>query len=56
MGKVKEPKRMLWKAIRLKCLDCSARSYKGVRLCSETDCPLHRYRFGHVEENSDNSG
>ncbi len=31
MGKVKVPKKLLWKAIRLKCLDCEAGSYKEVR-------------------------
>ena len=35
------------KAIRAKCLDCSARSAHEVRICHITDCPLHRYRFGH---------
>lgn len=41
------------KAIRLKCLDCSAGSAHEVRLCScgseehPEPCPLYSYRFGH---------
>lgn len=34
------------KAIRLKCLDCSAGSAHEVRGCHISDCPLHPYRFG----------
>lgn len=34
------------KAIRLKCLDCSADSAKEVQLCPIEDCPLWPYRFG----------
>jgi hypothetical protein len=34
------------KAIRLKCLDCSAGSSNEVHLCAEIDCPLYRYRKG----------
>lgn len=35
------------KAIRAKCLECSNGSYKEVRLCPASDCPLYAYRFGH---------
>ncbi len=34
------------KAIRLKCLDCSAGSSKEVKLCPVSDCVLWPYRFG----------
>lgn len=34
------------KAIRLKCLDCSAGSPVEVRLCPVDDCSLYPYRFG----------
>ena len=34
------------KAIRAKCLDCSAGSDKEVRECRATSCPLHPYRMG----------
>jgi len=34
------------KAIRANCLDCSCGSYKNVRWCPATDCPLWPYRFG----------
>lgn len=34
------------KAIRLKCLECSAGQPKEVRLCPCIDCPLFLYRFG----------
>jgi len=34
------------KAIRKKCLQCCAGSYKEVRECIITDCPLYVYRFG----------
>lgn len=34
------------KAIRAKCLDCSAGSAKEVRLCPVKSCPLWEYRFG----------
>ena len=35
------------KAIRLKCLECSAGSAKEVRLCPIKDCNLYQYRLGH---------
>lgn len=35
------------KAIRAKCLDCSAGSAFEVRKCHIVDCPLYPYRFGH---------
>ena len=34
------------KAIRAKCLDCSAGNAKEVRECPITDCDLYQYRFG----------
>ena len=34
------------KAIRAKCRDCSCGSFKAVRFCSATDCPLWPYRLG----------
>ena len=34
------------KAIRLKCLDCSANQPSEVRRCALEDCPLFSYRFG----------
>ena len=35
------------KAIRLKCLECSAGSIKEVRLCPVRNCELYQYRMGH---------
>ena len=35
------------KAIRKKCLECSAESPMEVRLCPIKDCELYQYRFGH---------
>lgn len=35
------------KAIRLKCLECSAYQVKEVRECSVSTCPLYIYRMGH---------
>ena len=34
------------KAIRAKCLDCSAGSANEVKLCVIPECPLYVYRFG----------
>lgn len=34
------------KAIRAKCLDCSAGQKKEVRLCPVVDCSLYPYRMG----------
>ena len=34
------------KAIRIKCLDCSAGQPKEVRLCPSHDCALWPYRMG----------
>ncbi len=34
------------KAIRAKCLDCSAGSRAEVRLCVMPDCPLFPFRMG----------
>lgn len=36
----------LWKAIRAKCLNCSADSYKEVTLCKVDECSLYPFRFG----------
>jgi hypothetical protein len=33
-------------AIRQKCIDCCGGSYKEVRLCVATSCPLHALRLG----------
>ena len=35
------------KAIRAKCLDCSAGSVQEVRLCPVEGCVLYPYRMGH---------
>ena len=35
------------KAIRAKCIECSAGSYSEVRACHVKKCPLHAYRTGH---------
>ena len=34
------------KSIRKKCLECSCGSYKEIRLCPVTGCPLYPYRMG----------
>ena len=34
------------KAIKQWCFECSGRTYKEVRLCPNTHCPLYCYRFG----------
>ena len=34
------------RAIRAKCIDCSAGSMKEVRECVMLDCPLYPYRLG----------
>lgn len=34
------------RAIRAKCIDCSAGSMKEVRECVMLDCPLYNYRLG----------
>ena len=34
------------KAIRAKCLDCCCDQITEVKLCTESDCPLHPFRFG----------
>lgn len=34
------------KAIRAKCLECSAGQPKEVRECNRTECPNYPYRFG----------
>ncbi len=35
------------KAIRAKCLECSAGQYNEVKLCPIKTCALYEYRFGH---------
>ena len=35
------------KAIRAKCLECSAGQYSEVRQCPIADCALYPYRMGH---------
>lgn len=35
------------KAIRAKCLECCAGSFKEVRMCSLKNCPLWPYKNGH---------
>ena len=34
------------KAIRAKCLDCTAGQFVEIRLCTCTKCPLYEYRMG----------
>jgi hypothetical protein len=34
------------KAVRYKCLDCSGGSWKEVRNCEITECPIWDFRFG----------
>lgn len=38
------------KAIRLKCLDCCAYQANEVKECTNTKCPLWRYRMGYEEK------
>ena len=40
------------KAIRQKCIVCSAGSLKDVRECTVTNCPLYPYRMGKNSYNS----
>lgn len=41
------------KAIRLKCLDCSAGQAAEVRKCPAVDCPLWRFRMGREVKDED---
>lgn len=34
------------RAIRAKCLDCSAGQPSEVKMCTHTDCSLYLYRYG----------
>ena len=34
------------KAIRTKCLDCTAGQYKEIKECPCPDCPLYPFRLG----------
>ena len=45
-GRVKTPKAELWRAIRRKCVDCSAGSRKEVDLCPIPECSLYPFRYG----------
>lgn len=38
------------KAIRFKCLECSAGSSGEVANCPIKDCALYEYRFGHIPD------
>lgn len=33
-------------AIKAKCLDCNCGQVKEIKLCTETNCPLHAFRLG----------
>ncbi len=44
------------RAIRLKCVDCSAGQPKEVRLCQSDECPLFLYRFGKNPNRSGKGG
>ena len=35
------------RAIRAKCMECTLDSYKEIRECTMSKCPLHQYRMGH---------
>jgi len=41
------------KAIRKKFLECCGGSYKEIRGCMITDCPLYPYRFGKRPKRND---
>jgi len=41
------------KAIRKKCLECCGGSYKEIRGCMITECPLYPYRFGKRPKRND---
>lgn len=41
--------KLLLKAIKLKCLDCSGEDKKEVKNCSFKECPLYKYRLGKEE-------
>lgn len=43
----KKPRKSALKAIRMKCIDCSAGQLKEIRLCPCVNCPLYPYRMGH---------
>ena len=40
------------KAIREKCLECSAWSYKEVELCPSKNCALYLFRMGKAHKKS----
>lgn len=46
MAKVSVSKSRLWKAIRLKCVDCCGGNRAEVRQCLLEECSLFPYRFG----------
>ena len=58
MTKQKEPGAVLTpiKAIRAKCVDCSAGSLVEVRECVIKKCPLYPYRMGRRPKENDGEG
>jgi len=53
--KVKVPKTILWRAIRLKCLDCCCGSHKAVADCDIKKCAIWEYRFGKAPNDADDT-
>lgn len=47
-------KRTPIKAIRAKCLECSAGQVSEVRNCPVKNCPLWEYRMGHRPKDEEN--
>jgi hypothetical protein len=47
LGKYPQPKKSPLKAIKIKCMDCSAGERKRVKNCQKLDCPLFPFRLGH---------
>lgn len=45
--KIRHLNRIL-RAVRQRCLDCSAYNPHEVRMCVMTDCPLYPYRTGKI--------
>lgn len=43
------------KAIRAKCMECSAGSFNEIRYCPCKSCPLYEYRFGHRPKKEENT-
>lgn len=42
------------KAIRAKCVDCTAGQLIEIRLCPIKTCPLYEYRMGHRPKKDEN--